>query len=177
VSDAPAEYKQRAESAMQAVSQCYPESYGYELYYVDSEAEGAWCESPNKIYVAFGLFGKYDDEALRFIMAHEIAHLRLGHHAEIRTASIATTGVMMVANVFIPGSGLLNHAVNPAVTRSFSRGAELEADKAATEISINCLKIHKNKVIRTLSEIPGEGGFWSTHPSGEERIKNISKPQ
>jgi hypothetical protein len=40
--------------------------------------------------------------------------------------------VMLVANAFIPGVGLLNHVINPAVTNNaVSKPQELEADLAA----------------------------------------------
>jgi len=173
----PKEYVQQAETIVLAVAPCFSKDYSYQILISESDAPVAWAEAPNKIGFTHGLFKKYDDASLKFIIAHEIAHLRLGHHAEVKGVSIATTGAMIAANFVIPGVGLLNHAVNPAVTRSFSRSAELEADKKAAEACIKCLKISPDKIIQTVSQFSGDGGFWSTHPSWEDRIKNISAPQ
>ncbi len=124
-----------------------------------------------------GVF-KYQDETLLFITAHEMAHDKLGHLKKAQGLSYAVTGAMLALNVFVPGAGYLNHAVNPAVVNNFTKSQEMDADKLASEVSDKCLGIpiaQQTIIMRTLSlEIEDSGGFWDRHPSWEDRIKNVS---
>ncbi len=142
-----------------------------------TENTGAISEAPNRIYLTYGEF-KFSDDVLRFTVAHEMAHLHLNHHAELKAVSIATTGAMLAANFVVPGAGLLNHAVNPAVVNNFSKTKEFEADKKAFDVCVKCLKMPPERVLKAIDEIRSRagdgGGFWSTHPSWEDRIENIT---
>ncbi|MDD2671824.1 MAG: M48 family metalloprotease [Syntrophales bacterium] len=169
----PPEFERRALAAVHAVAPCFSEKYNYRLYYVENDDATAWCDSPDQIFMTWGLFRKYDDDSLRFIIAHEIAHLYLGHYAEIRAVSAVTTAGMLAANFVVPGVGIFNHAVNPAVRKNFTKTRELEADKKAAEVCMKCLKMSQEKIIQTVSQFSGDGGFWASHPSVQDRIRNI----
>ncbi|MDD5233491.1 MAG: M48 family metalloprotease [Syntrophales bacterium] len=56
---------------------------------------------------------------------------------------------------------------------------ELEADKKAVEVMENCLHIPHERIIKLFESYRNcsGGGFWSTHPSWDDRIENISKPE
>ncbi|MFB3926466.1 MAG: M48 family metalloprotease [Syntrophales bacterium] len=122
-----------------------------------------------------------DDDSIKFTMAHEIAHIKLNHISNVKAASMATTGAMMVVGFIVPGAGLLNHAVNPVVTRSYSRSAELDADRMAVDAMETCMKIPREKIISIFKDEQSRsmttGGLWSTHPSWDDRIQNISVPR
>ena len=138
----------------------------------------AWVDTDNKVHLTEGLF-RFDDDTIAFVIAHEIAHAKLKHVRNRNAVSLATTGVFMVAGVFIPGIGLLNHAVNPAVTNNYSKVQEYEADKLASETLASCFNIPVDKQVQILQSMQSgtidAGGFWDQHPSWADRIENIKQ--
>ena len=127
------------------------------------------------VYFTEGMF-QFDDDTLKFVMAHEIAHQKLGHVQKAQGVSLATTGAMMIVNVFVPGAGLLNHAINPAVVNNYSKSQEYEADREASK-ACECMGISQERQIEIMrsmkAKLQDAGGFWDRHPSWDERIENI----
>ncbi|MDD5167977.1 MAG: M48 family metalloprotease, partial [Syntrophales bacterium] len=80
------------------------------------------------------------DDVLRFVIAHEIAHYQLGHIAKSHLASGVVSTIMAGLGFIIPGAGLLNYVVNPAVVRNFSKSQELDADSFASKACL-CMGI------------------------------------
>jgi Zn-dependent protease with chaperone function len=149
-----------------------------DIRFVQTKQLGAYIDSENTVHFTEGLF-KYDDIAVAFIIAHELSHAKLNHIRNRNIASVATTGVMTVAGFIIPGLGYLNYAVNPAITRNFGKSQELDADRLASETLVKCFGISVDTQIPSLKtwlyDGPDGGGFWSTHPSADDRIANIKK--
>jgi Zn-dependent protease with chaperone function len=121
---------------------------------------------------------KSDDDVLIFVTAHELAHFQLGHHQKRMGVSAATTYAMLVVNSVVPGAGLLNRAINPAITNNFSKTQELDADGAAAKACMRCLGFSKEKVIEIMQRkknmaAADGGGFWDKHPSWDERIAHV----
>jgi len=138
----------------------------------------AWVDSDDKVHLTEGLY-RFDDEVIVFVLAHEISHAKLKHVRNRRVISLVTTGVMIVAGAIVPGLGLLDHVVNPAVTNNYSKLQEYEADKLASEALAKCFDISLDQQIQILQFMQAEtrdaGGFWDQHPSWTERIENIKK--
>ena len=136
----------------------------------------AWIDNDNRVYLTPGLYN-YDDDTLKFIMAHELSHAKLKHIRNRQAVSYATTGAMMVAGFIVPGAGWLNHAVNPAVTNNFSKFQEYDADRLASKTLVKCFDISVEKQIHILESLKKDttdaGGFWDRHPSWSDRIENI----
>ena len=111
-------------------------------------------------------------------MCHEIAHNKLGHLANLQITSYVTTGVMIAVDMILPGAGLLNYFINPAVVNNFSKTQEFEADTEASKACL-CLGISISDQIEMLKKLKSatddSGGFWDRHPSWDERIENIKK--
>jgi len=147
------------------------------FYIAKSKEQNAWIID-DKVYFTEGLFD-LDDDTLKFVMAHEISHLKLNHLKTIKKVSYATTGVMMVVNFVIPGAGLLNYLVNPAVVNNFTKTQEYEADKLASKTCL-CLGISIDRqveILKNLKKAIADGGkFWDRHPSWDDRIANIKAP-
>jgi Zn-dependent protease with chaperone function len=146
-------------------------------YYISNDREpNAWV-TEDRLCLTEGLFG-FDDDTLKFVMCHEIAHNKLGHLAKIKTVSYITTGVMMVVDIMLPGAGLLNYLANPAIVNNFSKKQEFEADIEASKACL-CLGISISDQVVILEKlkaaIAGGGKFWDQHPSWDERIENIKK--
>lgn len=151
---------------------------GSKLYINGSKTPNAYVNAKHNIYITEGLF-QYDDDTLAFAIVHELCHVKLSHVRKIQAVSVATTAGMLILNVFVPGAGLLNHAVNPAITNNFSKSQEFAADRLASEILLKYFNISIERQIQILRNIqkdtPQGGGFWSDHPSWDERIANIQK--
>jgi len=123
----------------------------------------------------------WDDDMLTFVAAHEIAHDKMGHVAKKVTLSGVTTGAMIVADIFVPGVGIINRALNPALVNNYSKFQEYEADKLASESCERCFGMTIEKQIEIMERImetakQGDGGgFWATHPAWSKRIQNIKE--
>ncbi len=157
------------------VTKCISPSKFLPYHLSPNKIPNAWTDGKILVFTE-GIF-EFDDDILKFIMAHEIAHESLGHVAKAQGLSMVTTGVMLLVNSIIPGAGLLNHAVNPAIVNNYSKSQELEADKLASQACI-CMNIPPERQIEIMlfmkSKLKEAGGFWDRHPSWDERIKNIS---
>lgn len=160
----------------------------YRVGVLQNPEVNAFANGPEyAIFFYMGLLSLMNDDELAFVYAHEIAHIKLGHYLKQAGASVATSAIFSVANVFVPGVGLLDYAVNPLVTRGFSRSQEAEADQEA----IRCLKAlgyppeAPTSALEKLLEISKAKGndkqaFWGildTHPSLEDRIRKAKEGQ
>lgn len=158
------------------VSVCIQPKTSVEYYISAHQEPNAWI-TEDKLYFTEEIFA-FDDDVLKFVMCHEIAHNKLGHLAKRKTVSYITTGVMIVADIIIPGVGLLNYLANPAVVNNFSKKQEFEADTEASKACL-CLGILISEQIEMLKKLKSatddSGGFWDQHPSWDERIENIKK--
>jgi Zn-dependent protease with chaperone function len=143
----------------------------------ESEEPNAMVGDDNIVVLTSGFF-KHSNEVLAFVIAHELAHVKLNHVRNIRAVSVATTGAFIVIGVFIPGAASLNHIVNPAVTNNYSKSQEYEADKLASETLTKCFKFTIEKQVQILQEMDdgSKGGFWATHPAWKDRIEAIKQP-
>lgn len=127
-----------------------------------------------EFYVTTGLLQKANDEQLRGILAHEIAHDDLGHVAR---AQILGTGLnlgVIVLEQIIPGSSAITPIAGTLISRAYSRREELQADKHAVEI-LERAGYSKNVMIDALTWVKSSsqsdgGGFLSTHPATDDRI-------
>lgn len=172
--------KDRADILYPAVYKCYG--------YTDTDAPPLFINNgfPPNAYYGFGeviidvnLFLEHDNDTMAFIIAHEFAHAKLNHVTKRLAVSYATSGIMMATGFIVPGLGYINYVINPAVTNNFSKTQEYDADRMASETLIKCLNIPVDKQIHILEIIKSGsgsgGGFWSSHPSWDDRIANIKK--
>lgn len=143
--------------------------------YSSGDVNGGYING--RIYLSTAVFA-HSDDMISFILAHEVAHEKFNHLSSRDAVRLGVTGVMLVANAFIPGVGLLNHVINPAVTNNaVSKPQELEADLAAYKACL-CMGMTKERVINAMKEIRNSdnvegGGFWAAHPPWAERIQQI----
>ena len=157
----------------------------YRVAILDTAEVNAFADGP-KFQIVFykGLLDQLNDEELTYVYAHEVAHITLGHYGKRVAASVATSVVFSVAGVFVPGLGYLDWVANPLVTRGFSRGQEMDADRLAVKSIGQCCSISPDAAIRSLEKLQEirklkgykeeDGtGILDTHPSLEERKKKI----
>ena len=132
-----------------------------------------------EFYITMGLLQRANDDQLRGVLAHEIAHEDLGHVAKAQVLgaglNILSAGLQQlfpVAGVFAPIAGEL-------VARGYGRTEEYAADRHGVDI-LRRAGYSKDTMldaliwIRRVSGSAG-GGFLSTHPGLDERIATIEK--
>lgn len=127
-----------------------------------------------EFYVTTGLLQKANDEQLRGILAHEIAHDDLGHVAKAQVLGTGLNLGIILLEQIIPGSSAITPIAGTLVARAYSRSEELEADRHAVEI-LQRAGYSKDVMIDALAWVmqsspPDGGGFLSTHPATQDRI-------
>ncbi|HQH83859.1 MAG TPA: M48 family metalloprotease [Syntrophorhabdus sp.] len=173
--------KRRAGSMVGKIAQHADPGTKYYFVVIESNQINAFMDSrKNLVGLTTGLMNAMDDQELAFVVAHEVSHNTLGHYGKKVIASEATTTAFRVANVFIPGIGLLNLLVNPAVTNAFSREFELDADRKAAEIVLNAMNVPVEDSMAALLRIKAKHGESSTfilfasHPPIDDRVQNLA---
>ncbi|MDP4266459.1 MAG: M48 family metallopeptidase [Bacteroidota bacterium] len=137
----------------------------------------AFCTPGGYIYVYTGLIKFLDSEdKLAGVLAHEIAHADRRHATNQMTKAYGLTTLIEV--VLGKNPGLLASIANNLLTLEFSREDEAEADKYSviylcpTQYNADGAAAFFQKLISS-----GQGtntpAFLSTHPSPDNRIKNI----
>ena len=133
-----------------------------------------------EFYVTTGLLEKANDEQLRGVLAHEIAHDDLGHVARAQILGVGLNIGVVLLEQLIPGSSAVTPIAGSLVARKHSRSEELAADRHGVEIlrragySKEVLINALGWVTRTSGGKDG-GGFLSTHPATAERIDALKK--
>jgi putative metalloprotease len=131
-----------------------------------------------KFYVTAGLLEKANDDQLRGVLAHEVAHADLGHVAKAQALGTGMNIGMIILDQFIPGSGYITPLIaDLGVMRPFSRSEEYEADAHGVDILKRAGYPGKQIMSGTLTwllQTSGpSGGFLEHHPGTEDRIQRI----
>jgi predicted Zn-dependent protease len=130
--------------------------------------------------ITTGLLAQANDDHLRGVLAHEIAHDDLGHVARAQTLGVGLNIGVILLEQLIPGSSAVTPIAGALIANSYSRSEELAADRHGVEI-LRRAGYSKEVMIDTLTWLmrtPGGdsgGGFLSTHPGIEERIDALRK--
>jgi predicted Zn-dependent protease len=132
-----------------------------------------------EFYVTTGLLQKANDEQLRGILAHEIAHDDLGHVARAQVLGVGLNLGVILLEQILPGSSAITPIAGTLVARAYSRSEELAADRHAVEI-LERAGYSKNVMIDALTWVMkssqnGGGGFLSTHPATTDRVDALQR--
>lgn len=125
--------------------------------------------------ITTGLLAKANEDQLRGVLAHEIAHDDLGHVARAQTLGAGLNIGVIVLEQLFPGSSAVTPIAGALIANSYSRSEEFAADRHGVEI-LRRAGYSKEVMIDTLTwltRISGGdngGGFLSTHPGSEARI-------
>ena len=165
--------------------------FNWEYILIDNKkVRNAWCMPGGKIAVYSGIFDvTKNTDGLAAVMGHEIAHAVAKHSVERASRSVVLNVSTQVVDILSGGKlstvnrttgmnavGLLSQL---GIMNPFNRKQESEADylgmifsslsgydiKETSKIWERMKKLNKGKA-------PAE--FLSTHPSAENRIKNIN---
>lgn len=130
--------------------------------------------------VTTGLLQKANDEQLRGVLAHEIAHDDLGHVASAQALGTGLNIGVILLEQFLPGSSAVTPIAGALIANSYSRSEELAADRHAVGI-LRRAGYSKEVMIDALAWLmrssggDSGGGFLSTHPGTEARINALRK--
>jgi predicted Zn-dependent protease len=132
-----------------------------------------------EFYVTTGLLQKANDDQLRGVLAHELAHDDLGHVAKAQALGAGLGIGMIILDQIFPGSGRITPIAGALVTSSYSRTEEYAADRHGVDI-LKRAGYAKTVMINTLTwlvqtEGASGGGFLATHPGTQERIDALNK--
>jgi len=163
----------------------------WEVNVITSPEVNAWCMPGGKIAVYTGIIEKVHitDDELAAVMGHEISHA-LREHGRERASQQMAAGVGaslagVVADIFLPGSGQLATAGAGAgaqlgVLLPYSRAHETEADRMGVELAARAGYDPRAAVAlwQKMAKLSGGGAppkLLSTHPSHEDRIKDLTE--
>jgi predicted Zn-dependent protease len=146
---------------------------------IDDGRINAGSAGDGQFLVTTGLLRLANDEQLRGVLAHEIAHDDLGHPARMQlVGSGVSIGAALLERAF-PGGAMVAPIAGTLIASSYSRPQEFEADRHAVTI-LRRAGYSKEVMIRSLSwimQVEGNngGGILSTHPATDERIRALRK--
>jgi len=130
-----------------------------------------------RFFVTTGLLEKANDQRLRAVLAHEVAHEDLNHVAKAQVLAAGLgLGAVLIDQVF-PGTGQIAPIAGELVFRGYTRNEEFAADRHGVEI-LERAGYSRNDMIEGLTwlvQVSGDsgGGFFATHPGTVERISAL----
>jgi Zn-dependent protease with chaperone function len=130
--------------------------------------------------VTMGLLQRANDDQLRGVLAHEVAHQDLGHVAKAQALGTGANILAAGLQQLFPAAGVLAPIVGELGMRAYGRNEEYSADRHAVDILRRAGYPKENLVealtwIRRVSGNGGGGGFLSTHPALDDRIATIQR--
>lgn len=126
-----------------------------------------------------GLLQKANDDRLRAVLAHELAHQDLNHVAKAQVLGVGLNIGAAILNQIFPGSGAITPLAGELVARKYGRDEEYAADRHGLEL-LRRAGYPKDLMITTLTWLlqasgPDSGGFFATHPGTRDRIEALRK--
>ncbi len=170
-----------------------PETFGgYSFQLLESDEINALSAPGGYIFITTGLLRKLENEdELAAVLAHEIAHIQAKHGLAAIKKAEKSKGTMMGGEVV----GALNCSqvthvlsaafeaavddiVNTLLIKGYSRDQEFEADKIAQQIlkdsGYNTAGL--GNALEELNTTQSGGGWFSTHPSPQDRLNELGSP-
>src|SRR5574344_851013 len=169
-----------------------PELYnGYHVKIIDSDEINAFSTSGGHILITRGLLScTSSEDELAAVIAHEIAHIQLGHSIKAISASRWTSAGLQSADAGLTiaaGSdstklsedlnSMVSDVISQMVNKGYSSAQEFAADSLALTLMADAgyepsamnsmLVLMKNRLGSS------SGGFGKTHPSPSARIANV----
>ena len=146
---------------------------------MDDSHVNAASAGGGEFYVTTGLLQKANDDQLRGVLAHELAHDDLGHVAKAPALGAGVGIGMIILDQIFPGSGQITPVAGALITRGYSRQEEYDADRHGVDL-LRRAGYSKEVMINTLTwllqtEGASGGGFLASHPGTQERIDALKK--
>ena len=149
----------------------------------DDDSINAGNAGGGNFLVTAGLLERANDDQLRAIMAHEIAHADKNHVAHQQLLNTGLQIGISLLDQWFPGSSALTPIAGQAFSARYGRGEELQADAHGVEILRRAGYDGKKMMGDTLSWLQqqdgggggnrGLAGFFATHPATGDRVEAI----
>ena len=185
VASVPRELMRQILQVLEKVQQ--PSGFAGELFIVNGKAPNAFAISArgrNIIAITVPMLDLLADDldAYAALLGHEIAHHARQHAVERRTRGQSMAGAGAIAALILGAAGVRGGRMiadlgTAAISRSYSREEEREADRLGVEWMIaagfdpeGALRLQERLLQR------GQGSampFLQSHPAGVERVENI----
>ena len=167
-------------------------NFQWDYILVDNDkVKNAWCMPGGKIAIYTGILKiTKNDNALAAVMGHEIAHAVARHSVERASQALTVNLGTQVADIFLGGA--INRTRNTVgrssgmdifqlgIFNPFGRQQETEADYLGLIFSSlagfdirESVKLWERMSESNKGKEPPQ--FMSTHPSSQNRIKNLNK--
>lgn len=130
------------------------------------------------IRVNSGLMDAMNDDELRFVLSHEIGHIAHGHALNAMRVAYSTTAARTAGGAFNPYAALATDSfvgdlAQDFINSQYSQSQELDADSYGVKY-LKDNHYNVNAATTAMRKLGSSGGgFFSTHPSNEQRLKNI----
>ena len=145
----------------------------------DDDHINAGNAGSGRFIITRGLLEKANDDQLRGVLAHELAHEDLGHVAKAQTLGTGVNiGIALLEQIF-PGSSAVTPLAGQLIVNRYTQTEEYAADRHGAEILQRAG--HRPEIMAdTLNwlvqvEGGGSGGFFATHPATNERIQALRR--
>jgi len=130
--------------------------------------------------VTTGLLQKANDEQLRAVLAHELAHQDLGHVAKTQALGTGLNIGMVLLDQIIPGARVLAPIAGNLLLNAYTRNEEYQADAHGVDILNRAGMPGKQMMVNTLTwleqtEGGSGGGFFATHPATGDRVAAVQR--
>lgn len=155
-------------------------TYNYKFYVISNPEINAFTFLGGNIIIYTGLIDFADSpEEVAAVLAHELGHAELKHVTRKLVREIGLDVLLSVIGA--NDMGMIGGLTKQALSGSFSRDNEREADKFGIRLLRNC-KIHPHYLADFFGRLEEEYGdtpdylsALSTHPQTKERIENVKQ--
>lgn len=175
--------------AMAKITDAPPTLTGYHAAVIsDDYSLNAFALPGGYILITRGLYDLCTGDELLAVLAHELAHLKLKHGVNsiknakltsaLTSAAATTLSTTEIAKLVAESAASLTDTL---VVKGYSRNTELEADAEAlkilklTGVSPTAFDSILEKIGQNATKNDAAGGFFSTHPSTEDRRNNLGQ--
>jgi putative metalloprotease len=153
---------------------------GVRVAFIDDSHINAANAGSNRFLFTRGLLEKANDDQLRGVIAHELAHQDLGHVAKTQTLGTGLNIGIALLEQILPGSSAVTPLAGQLIINRYTQNEEYAADRHGAEILQKAGYAGREVMVNTLTwlmqtESTSGGGFFATHPGTTDRIQALRR--
>lgn len=142
----------------------------------------AFAMADGTVRLTSGLFDLMTDDEIRFVLGHEIGHVKLGHSKSQLSKTLLTSAALQGASAASGTVGQLADSQLGSLLESFANAQFSQKDEKASDFY--SLKLMQSKKLNTqaavtalekLAALGDSSSVMSSHPSSKKRADILSK--